>query len=109
MAYCPQCSEPIDAKAAACPHCGYQWPAALSSDLQPGWEYSRIASVALIVASITSGLACLITIFYFIVAFFQLHWFYAFVLIPFIFLNQLGSLVLFTRESKRSAPRQDWR
>jgi hypothetical protein len=27
VSYCPRCSKPLDARAAACPHCGYDFPA----------------------------------------------------------------------------------
>jgi hypothetical protein len=62
MANCPRCKAVMDQMATICPACGYDFPEpprARSETSREGFMYSTLATVALIVAQIAAGLACL--------------------------------------------------
>lgn len=56
MAYCPQCNGEMSATEIVCPHCGYDFPEAgyTSKKFRPGFAYSPLADLALIVSMIAA-------------------------------------------------------
>ena len=87
----------MEATAASCPHCGYDWSTQQQSPGGAGWEYSALADIALMVAAVASGLGCIATLIFFLYSIANSHWLQAFVICPLAFLYQFGFVVAFTR------------
>ncbi len=103
MAYCPKCKAEMDTTAIECPHCGYDFSESHEKEPDPtGFAYSRLAEIALVVASLTAGFGCVLSA-YFCFAFLYLErdWKTALLWFPFAFMYQFAMLVVFIRIQRR--------
>lgn len=109
MAFCPQCRGELEATAAACPHCGYDFPLRDPELLRPpapGIAYSRFADVSLVVGIVAAGLGCVVTGVGAVVALGRGNLWDGLVVAPFQFFVLFALLVVFVRV-QRIGPRHE--
>ena len=63
MATCPRCKKPMDAMAAFCPHCNYDFPTHERKSERRGIAYSGLADLALVVGMVAAALGCISALF----------------------------------------------
>ncbi|MCX7421101.1 MAG: hypothetical protein NT013_16380 [Planctomycetia bacterium] len=99
MAFCPKCNGTMEATAIECPHCGYDSSESYQREPEPaGFAYSRLAELALVVASVVTGCGCVLSAYFcFASLFFERHWMNGLVWYPIAFLYQFAMLVVFIR------------
>ena len=95
MAYCPQCNGVLDARAVACPQCGYDFPP--PAEPSRGLAYSRLADVALFVGMVVAGLGAAASVVGSVVAMLNGEWLIGLVICPLTFFLKLALLVVFVR------------
>ena len=99
MAYCPECNGEMPVTAVECPHCEFRFPetAPDNSDRRPGFAWSPLADIALIVSTAAAAIGACISGIYGLIALSQGLLFQALVVAPIGFLIQLGIVVVFLR------------
>ena len=101
MAYCPKCKGEMLATAIACPHCGYDFPAAdQRTNPTGGFAYSPLADAALIVSMIAATIGACGAAIAAIASLIQGQFINGFIVFPIATLLQLGMLVVFLRVQK---------
>ncbi len=103
MANCPVCKGDMPTMAIERPHCGYDFPAVNLDEPRAGtgFAYSPLADLALIVRTIVSALGVVFSILGAVVLLLNGQFFAALVIWPFVFLMQVGMLVVFLRVQQR--------
>ena len=99
MAYCPECNGEMPVTAVECPHCEFRFPETPreNSDRRPGFAWSPLADIALIVSTVAAAIGACISVFFGLIALSQGMFFQALVVAPIGFLIQLGIVVAFLR------------
>ena len=105
MAFCLKCKGEMPTTAIECPHCGYDSSESYQREPDPaGFAYSRLADVALVVASLVAGLGCVLSVYFSFVALCierERDWVTGLVYCPIAFLYQFAMLVVFIRIQRR--------
>jgi uncharacterized membrane protein len=101
MAFCPKCKGVMDGMALVCPHCGFDFPST-DNERRNGIEFSRLADVALAVATLVAVVGCAAAIIGVPIAIVHGQWLAALIGCPIAFLYQLAMLVVFVRVGKLS-------
>lgn len=99
MAFCPKCKGTMEATAVECPHCGYDFSESYRREPEPaGFAYSRLAEIALVVASLVAGIGCVLSAYFsFAFLYLERNWMTGLVWCPILFLYQFAMLVVFIR------------
>lgn len=102
MAFCPKCKGTMDATAIECPHCEYDFSESHQREPDPaGFAYSRVAEVALIVASLVAAFGCLFAAYFSFLSFVVHDWMTGLVWCPILVLYQFAMLVVFIRIQRK--------
>jgi hypothetical protein len=102
-AFCPQCNGAMGMMDRECPHCGFSFPPSMRRR-EPGFIYSRMADLALIVGSVASGLGCVGTVISAIGFLLNGNLGTALILCPLAFFIQLAMMVVFIRVQRITPP-----
>ena len=103
MAYCPKCKGEIGTTAVTCSHCGYDFPSTdlAAANKKDGFEYSRLADIALIVSTIAAATGVGVAALASIVFIWHRQYLNGLILGPLACFIQLGMLVVFLRIQDR--------
>ncbi len=103
MAFCPKCSGEMQANAIECPHCEYDFSESFQSEPEPeGFAYSRLAEIALVVASLVAAGGCVLSAYLcFVSLFLEPNWMNGLVWCPILILYQFAMLVVFIRIQRK--------
>jgi hypothetical protein len=101
MAFCTRCKSEIDALAAFCPKCGWDFAEDPQHGVQRGigstFAYSSLADVALVIGQVAAGSGCVVALVGSILALASGNWFIALLPGPIVFFVLLAVLVVFLR------------
>jgi hypothetical protein len=95
----------METTAVECPHCGYDFSESFQREpVAEGFAYSRLAEIALVVASFVAGFGCVLSVYFSLVALCIEHmrdWMTGLVWCPILFLYQFAMLVVFIRIQRK--------